>query len=64
MALKAAETISGNLQAMPFYTVMTDETTDRSNKEQFMVCFCWVDSDFEVHEDFVGLRDVKCIRRC
>ena len=61
MALKVAETISGNLQATPFYTIMADETTDCSNKEQFVVCFCWVDSDFEVYEDFVGLQDVKCI---
>ena len=47
------------------YTIMADETTDCSNKEQFVVCFRWVDSNFEVHEDFVGLRDVKCIQsRC
>ena len=38
---------------------MADETTDCANKEQFIVCFRWVDSGFEVHEDFVGLRDVK-----
>ena len=59
MALKSAETISGNLQATSFYTIMADETTDCSNKEQFVVCFRWVDSGFEVYEDFVGLRDVK-----
>ena len=59
MALKVAETISGNLQATSFYTIMADETTDCANKEQFVVCFRWVDSGFEVHEDFVGLRDVK-----
>lgn len=61
MSLKVAETISGNLQATPFYSIMADETTDCSNKEQFVVCFRWVDSDFEVHEEFVGLRDVKRI---
>ena len=59
MALTVAETISGNLQATLFYTIMADETTDCSNKEQFVICFRWVDSDFEVHENFVGLRDVK-----
>ena len=59
MALKVAETISGNLQATSFYTIMADETTDCSNKEQFVVCFHWVDGGFEVHEDFVGLRYVK-----
>ena len=59
MGLKVAQTISGNLQATSFYTIMADETTDCANKEQFVVCFCWVDSELEVHEDFVGLRDVK-----
>ena len=28
MALKVAQTISGNLQATSFYTIMADETTD------------------------------------
>ena len=34
---------------------MVDETTDESNKEQMVVCFRWVDNQFVVHEDFVGL---------
>ena len=29
--------------------------TDASNREQVAVCFCWVDGDFECHEDFVGV---------
>ena len=63
MSLKVAEKISRNLQATPFYTIiiMAGETTDCSNKEQFVVCFCSINSDFEMHEDFVGLQDVKCI---
>ena len=38
---------------------MADNTTDCASKEQFVVCFRWVDSELEVHEEFVGLRDVK-----
>ena len=37
---------------------MADETAEVSNKEQVVVCIRWVDSNFSVHEDFVGLRPV------
>ena len=40
---------------------MADEVTDASNREQVVVCFRWVDSDFEPHEDFVGLHKVDKI---
>ena len=59
IALKVAETISENLQGTSFYTIMADETTDYSNKEQFAVCFRWIDNRFEVYEDFVGLQAIK-----
>lgn len=32
-----------------------DETTDVSNQEQAVFCLRWVDQEFEVHEDFIGL---------
>ena len=34
---------------------MPDGSADISNKEQLVICFRWVDDDFEIHEDFVGL---------
>ena len=37
---------------------MADETADVSNKEQVVACIRLVDSNFTVHEDFVGLRPV------
>ena len=37
---------------------MADETAPVSNKEQVVVCIRWVDLNFTVHEDFVGLRPV------
>ena len=37
---------------------MADETAEVSNKEQVVVCIRWVDSNFSVHEEFVGLRPV------
>ena len=53
--------IASNLHNTPFYTIMADETTDSSNKEQFVVCFRWVDDELEVHEDFIGLHMVESI---
>ena len=41
-----------------FYTIMADETTDFSNKEQVVVCLRSVDDAFEVEENFVGLYSV------
>ncbi len=34
---------------------MADETTDVSNKEQLTLVIRWVDENFEVHEEFLGL---------
>ena len=48
-----------NLEATSFYTILADKSTDRSNKEQFVVCFRWVGSRFEVYKDFVGFQNIK-----
>ena len=37
---------------------MVDETTDAANKEQVVICIRWVDSNFEAHEEFVGMHVV------
>ena len=34
------------MQKALFYTVMVDETTDSSNKEQAVLVLRWVDGDF------------------
>ena len=41
---------------------MADEVTDASNREQVVVCFQWVDDNFEPYEDFVGLYKVDKIK--
>ena len=40
---------------------MADETTDMSNREQVVLCICWVTKNFEVREDFIGLYVVQAI---
>ncbi|XP_046548889.1 zinc finger MYM-type protein 1-like [Haliotis rubra] len=43
------------IKAARFFAVMADETRDISNKEQVVICIRWVDNDFSVHEDAIGL---------
>ena len=44
-----------------FFTIMVDETTDSSNREQLVIFFRWVDNSCEVHEEFVGLYLISSI---
>ena len=38
---------------------MVDECANVTNKEQSVICFCWVDENLEVHEDFLGLHPLS-----
>ena len=40
---------------------MAEETTDASNKEQVVICMCWVDNNFKAHEKFIGMHEVDSI---
>ena len=61
MALRIVREISSNIRNAGCYTLMADECTDISNKEQFTICIRWVDEDLEDHEDFIGLYEVPTI---
>ena len=43
--------MSKNINDSIFYSIMTDQVTDCSKKEQFFICFRWVDKGFDTHED-------------
>ena len=60
MAMQTLRKIATLLQSAPFLSVMVDETTDVANQEQVVICFRWVDSKLEAHEEFVGLYQVEC----
>ena len=55
MAHACLREITKELQMAQYYTIMADETTDSSNKEQLVNVFRYVDDDLHVHEEFVGL---------
>ena len=42
-------------------TIMADECTDISNKEQFTICIRWVEDDLQECEDFIGLYELPRI---
>ena len=61
MAMNVLRTITSSLQTSLFVTLMMDETTDISNKEQVTFTIRWVSENLEVNEEFVGLYGVPAI---
>ena len=59
MGLQVLRDIATSLHSAEFYSIMVDETTDVSNKEQAVLCFRWVSDDLIAHEDFVGLYRIE-----
>ena len=62
MALSVLRDISCSIHKSTFYSIMCDECTDASNKEQLVICIRWIgNSDLEVHEDVIGLYTIADI---
>ena len=59
--IKVKREVMKDLQSSPYLTVMADETTDSSNREQVTLIIWWVTEDLEVHEEFLGLYHVEKI---
>ena len=57
MALTLLREISHNIHESSFFSVLCDECTDVSNKEQLVICIRWV-----VHEEVIGLYSVSDIK--
>ena len=61
MGLQVLRDVSADLQGSPFLTLMADETTDSSNREQVTLILRRVTQELEVHEEFLGLYHVSSI---
>ena len=62
MAHKVLRNISSWLHNASLFTIMADETTDASNKEQVVIIFRYVDNnDVSVEEEFIGLYCIPSI---
>jgi len=53
--LQVLLSISSDIQHAKYYSLMADEVTDSSNKEQFVVCLRWIDKDLQA---FIGIHHV------
>ena len=58
LALRILRDIGDSIRSTPYYSLMADEVTDSSNREQVVICLRWVDKNLEPHEDFIGLYKV------
>ena len=47
------------MQGSIYFTIMADQCADVTDEEQLVICFCWVDENLEVHEDFEGLHSLN-----
>lgn len=61
MCLQVLRDVCTDLQNSPFLTVMADETTDSSNREQVTLILRRVNQELEVHGEFLGLYHVASI---
>ena len=61
MALSILRDISQNIKNYVYYSIMADETTDVSNREQCVLVFRDVGDDLVAHEDFIGFYKVDSI---
>ena len=44
---------------LDFFTIMVNESSDVSNREQVVFCVRWVDEDLHSHEDFIDLYEME-----
>lgn len=59
MANAVLRKLLSNLKASKHFTIIIDETTDSSVKEQVAFCVRSVNEDFEVSEEFLGLYETS-----
>ena len=59
MSHKILREVMADIKEAGQYSVMADETADKSNTEQLVICLRWVDDNLEAHEEFIGLHPLK-----
>ena len=53
--------VSKIISCSGFFSILADECTDASNKEQRVVCIRWVDELLQDHENVIGVYNVGTI---
>ena len=59
MGLSILLDIVESIKNIEFHSIMVDETSDVSNKEQVDFCVCWVDENMFSHQAFLGLHEME-----
>jgi len=62
MGCTVVRIISEAIQKAQYFSIMANEVTDSSNKEQVVICLRIVDEQSETHEEFVGMYQVDSIK--
>lgn len=47
------------IHSAEWYSIIADETRDISGAEQLGISIRWVENDYQVHEDLIGLVEVE-----
>ena len=55
MALMVLSKIGQTIKDSEIFSIMCDECTDASNREQLVICLRWVSDNLKAHKDFTGL---------
>ena len=61
MALHILRDVSSKIATSSYYSILADECTDCSNKDQFTVNIRWIDEEFKEHKSFIGLYQLDSI---
>ena len=59
MSLSIFRAVVNSIKKSDFFSIMVDESSDVSNREQVVFCVCWVDEDLHCTEDFIGLYEME-----
>ena len=59
MATQLLQKLLKEIRSAEWYSIIADETRDISGAEQLGISVRWVENDYQVHEDLIGLVEVE-----
>ena len=59
MYMQLLRKLLAQIRVAEWYSIIADETRDLSGTEQFAISLRWVDADYNVYEDLIGMVDVE-----
>ena len=59
MTNQLLQKLLNEIRSAEWYSIIADETRDISGAEQLGISIRWVENDYQVHEDLIGLVEVE-----